>query len=454
MDTMGPRHFPRDFSEDDIQCFLGLFAGREQGFVEYRVEGPAVGMACPASGCHHPALTVIYREGALGRDAVLAHLRGETILGYFPIREDLSVSVIIMSYFTGRPDGSFADYQRDMLLSAAVGHAAMLNRRMIPAMLEWFSDTVLRVWFFLKDPVHFLEARSTAKKLVDVMGPSKPEVHLTPLMLTEPDGLDWVEKAIPLPLGMNPVSGKRRFFLDPFTGKAYSDQMWLLRRIQRISIANIKDFIKTQREYTIPLQTKIGRRQSLPAQLRSRCSIFDALLKKAEAGRCFTDEEKRVVFYTAGFFDNDGKAVHEILRQCPDYKEKSVERQRANLYPRPISCVRIRELLPALFASLDCNCIFDARHISIGRYPSPLLHVQPELVPPLDERYSADYATPKEIGRRYLVEKQEWEAKYNALLILESELITAIKRSNKSYVSVDGMRFQLGVDGELLITKS
>ncbi|MEZ0329217.1 MAG: hypothetical protein ABWK15_06630 [Dissulfuribacterales bacterium] len=451
MSIIGPRHFPRDFSEDDIHCFSELFAGREQGFAEYSMGGPAIGMVGSDSGCKSSALTVSYREGTLGRDVVLAHLLGETMLGYFPIREDLSVSVIILSYSTGKPDGSCADYQKELLISAACGHVTTLNRRMIPAVLEWFSDTVSRVWFFLQEPVHFLEARSTAKKLVDVMGPSKPEVHLIPLMLTEPDGLEWVEKAIPLPLGMNPVNGKRRLFLDPSTGKTYPDQMWLLRRIQRISIADIKDFIKTQREDTIPLRVKAGRTQSLPAQLRSRCSVFDALLKKAEAGRNFTDEEKRVVFYTAGFFDNDGKAVHEIMRQCPDYKEKSVNRQLVNLYPRPISCIRIRELLPALVASLDCNCIFDANHIKIGRYPSPLLHMQPGLVPPIDERYSADYATAKEIARRYLFEKQELEAKYNAFRALEGELIDAIKRTGKTSVSVDGMCFRLGEDGGLLI---
>jgi hypothetical protein len=46
-----------------------------------------------------------------------------------------------------------------------------------------------------------------------------------------------------------------------------------------------------------------------------------------------------VLYYTIGFLSHE--AMHHILSLCPDYKPKTVDRQLANLYARPISCPRI-----------------------------------------------------------------------------------------------------------------
>lgn len=448
---LGSRHFPRDFSEDDLARFSELFSGREKGFVDYRIDHD-LKQAVYDSLSTPSSVYTVYHDLPMSRDVVLSHLRGEMSIGYFPIREDLSVSVILLSYHTKLSSNFTIDFQRELLLAGACQKVMILHDAGIPAVLEDFDRFVLRLWIFLKEPIHFLKARKLSKELMDAIGPSKSEVHLSPVLFTEPNGIDWVEKAIPLPLGKNPMDMSRRFFVDPKSHHTYQDQIKFLWRIQFTDINNIELFIKNRKDcLTVVNKNKNKVRISLKIQLRNRCNVFNYLVSKAESGRNLTDEEKRVLFYTAGFFDNDGKALHEILMQCPDYKEKSVERQRANLYPRPISCVRIRELLPSLIASVNCNCIFNESHIKLGRYPSPLLYILPETVPSINQRYSAAYATTKEIAQHYISVMQDVLVKQEFLHRLKNELLLSMKASSKSSLSIANWIFRLDDDGDLII---
>lgn len=450
--TEVPRRFSRDFSLDDISRFFELFSGREKGFAEYRVN--EVSSTLQSVVEPKGRVEVIYHSASLTNELIMAHLKGEKTLGYFPIKENLTVSVILLTYWMGKESDMDLDYQRSLMLSAACSQTVTLHNNSISSLLEDMGDTRLRLWIFLKRPVHFLEARRVSMKLVDAMGLSKPGVHLTPVLFTEPDGLEWAERAVLLPLAKDPFTGKRNLFIHSLTGKTYADQIAILQRIERVEIETIRKFIKSRR--TINRSSRLNSNsdtESLQKRLRMHCSVFDALLRKIESGRNLTDEEKRVIFYTVGFFDIDRKALHAIFRQCPDYKEKSVERQASNLYPRPISCARIRELLPSIVAYLDCSCVFDSKHIKLGRYPSPLLHIQPELVPTFDKRYSAAYAMPREIANQYLVVMQELYSKYDELNALERELIIALKSLSKSYIVVNNICFKLTDDGKMVCNK-
>ncbi|GEM_PF-4240554 len=278
-----PRRFPRDLASDDINRFLGLFAGREKGFAEYTLlSGLEAAQPASVPTTQKSKITIIYRPAPLDGNIATAHLKGEKTLGYFPIREDLSVSAIILSYTMGKVDVVHADYQRSLMVSAACNQVALLHNHHVPAVLENFSEFSLRVWIFLQEFVHFLEARKIAQKLVDALGVSKPGVHLSPFLFTEADGLDWAEKAVSLPLGNEAATGRRSLFLDHSTGRHYQDQVAFLRLIQRVGIATIKEFIRKRNEsYFAPKQKRL-QRESARAKLQAACTVFDYLIKTVD----------------------------------------------------------------------------------------------------------------------------------------------------------------------------
>jgi hypothetical protein len=143
------------------------------------------------------------------------------------------------------------------------------------------------------------------------------------------------------------------------------------------------------------------------------------LARKARRGRILTRPEKVILFYTLGLTERNGDSLHRLLETCPDYNHNKVQRQAARLKPNPISCHKIRELIPEITASVGCGCSFDLRG---GKYPSPLLHVNPHLVPAAEELSLPDRIPIQEAARRYINLKRSIEESSAALLRLEGVL--------------------------------
>ena len=128
-----------------------------------------------------------------------------------------------------------------------------------------------------------------------------------------------------------------------------------------------------------------------------RCATLKELVRRSSAGRNLRREEKLVLFYTVGLLDGEGKDLHELLHACPDYDFEKVSRQAARMKSNPVSCVKIRELIPEISSSV-IRFMFDLRG---GKYPSPLLHILPQLVPEA-EAFPVPQDLPlKDAARRY-----------------------------------------------------
>jgi hypothetical protein len=69
----------------------------------------------------------------------------------------------------------------------------------------------------------------------------------------------------------------------------------------------------------------------------------------------------------------------------------------------------------------------------------------------MDKRYSAAYATSKEIGQRYLTVLQELQAVAEELNVLKRELIVSLKACSRPFVRVGDIEFSLNEDGDLKI---
>ena len=185
-----------------------------------------------------------------------------------------------------------------------------------------------------------------------------------------------------LPLGFNRRTGRRCFFIDD-DGDPYQDQILQVKKIRPISRAGIQTSITSseKRRYEW-IRTDLDPLK----RLEKSCPVIEEIVRKARSGRMLRHEEKMVVFFTLRFLDDNLNSLHLVLEPCPDYRPKKVARMASRLKSNPISCPKIRELLPETTAYLPCNCSFAIRE---GSYPSPLLHVDPGLVPSGTEKLSS-----------------------------------------------------------------
>jgi hypothetical protein len=440
-EKIGPRRFPRDLDRQTLDLFLQLFGGREVGYAE-EVMSPETG-----------AVKLVHKKAPMGRDDVREHLLGQRSLAWYPLRIDLTVSTITFMYHlkTAALKDILGPRTRSEVLWNSVWEGfRYLRARGLPVVLEGCPGPSARIWLFLEGPCHFLMARRLAKALLQELPFPRSGINLRPLLPTGPRGVEWEEQAHPLPLGVDRQSGKRRWFLDKETREPAPDQLGFLHRITCIRPRQLKQLV-----HKIEIGGDFGPLADLAWQslevLLSKCPVIKTIKDKASAGRILNHKEKVALFYTAGFLDNEHILLHSILEPCPDYRYKAVARQAKNIHPRPISCLKLRSMVPEITASVDCNCLFGPYQLSDGRYPSPLLHIDPMLVPTEDERLSIQRSTVKELGQYYLSISQEISALEERRDMLAKELTEGLSRKGRPWIKVDGSILSLENDGNIRI---
>jgi hypothetical protein len=441
VEKVGPRRFPRDLDQQTLDLFLKLFGGREVGYAE-EIMNSETG-----------AVNLVHKETPMGRGDVQEHLLGQRSLAWYPLRTDLTVSTITFMYHlktAGLKDVGPRN-RAEVLCNSAWEGFRYLSARGLPAVFEKCPPLSARIWLFLEGGCHFLMARRLSKLLVQKLPFPRSGVSLCPLLPTGPRGVKWEEQAHPMPLGVDRQSGKRRWFMDEKTKEPASDQLLFLHRIVCIQPKRLRQIVQK-----IEFGDDFGPLADLAQQsldlLLSRCQVIKTIKDKAEAGRILSRKEKVAVFYTVGFLDQENVLLHRFLEPCPDYRYKAVTRQAKNIHSRPISCLKLRSLVPEITASVDCNCLFRPDQLSDGRYPSPLLHVNAMLVPTEDERLSIQRSTVKELGQHYLSISQEIYALEERRDILAKELTEGLSRKSRPWIKVDGSILSLENDGNIRIS--
>ena len=231
-----------------------------------------------------------------------------------------------------------------------------------------------RVWYFFEEFIPLELAERFLNILLDKVPAPSSDITLGLLLGVKGKGIGYEDHPVMLPLGFNRRTGKRCFFIDEY-GDPYEDQLLRVKKIRKISRAEIQNLImSTARRGYEWVHAEFDPLK----RLEKSCPVFAEIIRKAHSGRMLRHEEKMVVFFTLGFLKDDFKSLHSVLEPCPDYRPKKVDRLASRLKSNPISCPKIRELLPETTAYLPCNCSF---MISEGKYPSPLLHIDPALVP-------------------------------------------------------------------------
>ena len=354
-------------SEKEVLPFMGLFKGKEVGFARYHFN---------KSG----NLVHTFVNRPLGINEVFRHLRGEDSIGIYPLRADqtLKFSIIRVRIPWRRivgniKDAGFLAVTKDRAHDYA--KKVMENARGFgfPAYWEKPGQYERRVWFFFDEFI----PREMGKRFLDALLQkiTAPGVDLAVdcLVGLKGMGIGLQEFPIMLPLGINPRAGERCFFLNE-RGDFYEDQLLFVQKIRTISRNEIKKFLTSGGELEDAVK---GANESLK-ELKKACPVIDEIVRKAFSGRNLRDEEKMILYFSLKFLMDGEKMIHHILENCPDYRPAKVKRIISKLKGNPISCPKIRQLLPETTAYLSCNCSFV---IDRGGYPSPLLHLDSRLVP-------------------------------------------------------------------------
>ncbi len=352
-----------DLIEEDGNVLLNLFKGREFGYATNDLN---------ETGATRPSFV----KGVLGLEELYKHLRGDETYGVYPLRTDrtlrftcIHVAIPWRKVLENIKNGGFLTLLEEKVHQYAREMIKRLQEYEIPAYLENSGARDRRIWFFFEEFIPVELAERFLNAILDRVSSPPSETTLTLLLGLKGKGIGQEEYPIMLPLGVNPRTGKRCFFINEY-GDPYEDQLlWMKKiRLMKRSEVQIVCLGVEQRRH------RLGQTDLDPLKkLIKGCPVIDEICRKAQSGRMLRHEEKMVIFFTLGFLKDHFRSLHKVLQPCPDYRPQKVERLASRLKSNPISCPKIRELLPETTAYLPCNCSFVIRE---GGYPSPLRHLR------------------------------------------------------------------------------
>ncbi len=386
------RLFPLSIGKDQLSRFMDLFAGREVGYCTESFD---------TSTC---SLKYDFRELPVTSECIRSHLRGAITVAVYPMRSDntvrfggyrLWIPSRVRELYAGQT--SFFAIVDEKMKHHALKMSRIARRIGITAYPERYGHQRYRVWFFFHEFEHFLRAKRFLCDFLSLVPEHETSFSLDLILPTCPHGMGWKETCVSLPLGIDRVSMTRSLFINQ-EGSPHENQLKFVEKIRPFSL---KHAIRRIRECGEGGKLSQDSMQLLPPpveKLLSKCPVIDHVVSKARRGQMLRSDEKVVLFYTVGILDADGRIMHQLLEPTPDYNYTRVKNQWARLKKNPISCIKIRNLVPEITASLGCSCLFDLRG---GKYPSPILHVNPHLVPESSDLQLPEKMSLKETAQRY-----------------------------------------------------
>ena len=377
------RYFPPDIGNVHLKRFLELFKGRN---IHAEVSVNSLGK------------TVInMKQEKITPKKAKEHILGRTFLIYYPLMEDKTMSSAFISFLYPdriREKHKFSPKLADILKQNAINIYSTVLSWELQCALERVNPFHYRLWFFAEKPFHFLWFKRFLETVKERLPTMEPGISCEIGIPTEGIGIGWLEKGFELPLGINPITLERSLFLDR-EGQPYKEQLEFIKRIIPITFESVKEFCKTPSTFKVWSES-----HSELKKLCAKCVIIDTIVKRAEAGKRLSREEKIAVILTAGFLKNGKSLVHKILSSTPDYNFSRIERMLSQAPHNPISCIKLEQWFPQYTMDSPCYCVFGEK--VKNRYPSPLLHINPALVPTKEERFTLNYSAPKELAMHYL----------------------------------------------------
>lgn len=422
------RYFPPNLGPRELEPLRVLFRGRPL-YAELHLTS-------------YGKTALILKEGSLPQEKLSQHLLGRIFLLYFPLTEKKELySAYLQVAFPEREVDRKRRSQAWLLMkSDSVKREALsvIKRARswgLEGALERVSPYCYRVWFFFSEPVYFLWARRLLETLKERLPIPGQGLVYSWAIGTRAVGVGWREAGFELPLGVHPVTLERSLFVD-LRGEPYPEQLSFLRKVQPLDFETIREFCRKSVSISVP--------EDEPRELkrlRRACPVLDFVIRRAEAGKHLSREEKLAIMLSVGFLKDGRRLLHRILSGTPDYSYHRTERMLRGIPQNPISCARLETWFRHLVLDRPCGCVFGK--VLKERYPSPLLHVDPERVPTPRDRFTPEFSRPAELGQIYLHLRER-------LQYVENQLRRCLQESSpKLRVG----RYILTLDGERIVVR-
>lgn len=442
-------------SDADIVRFAHMFAGREDVYARQWWGESGEGGYSPV---REPFTPRVARN----------HLLGGITVGTYPVRLDDTVTfcafdIDIAKRAIARARGSVEEARRLKAVVADVSERLLraLSALDMPPLMEDSGYKGRHLWLFFDVPeparvVH--QFGSLVLRAFDIRT-RDIQIEFFPKQSTAGGGLG---NLIKLPLGIHRRTGRRSRFLRP-DGTPEPDPFGALRRQPRVSRDRFHAAILRLKAEAPAAATAPGeversdeadadadgrRRVAAPAppvpppawttadfetnreiaHLLARCPVLAALKSKVEKHCRLTHDEQVVLMHALGHSGAGVLAVNYLLDACVDAPGGA--RLQTPLSGNPISCPKIRKRIPAVTASVPCNCDFS---FAPDRYPTPRLHLLtlPKDAPlPSGEGRDAVQWDPVERARALGVLWVQRERVAAEIAKIEQELMAYLQRHN------------------------
>jgi hypothetical protein len=360
----------------------------------------------------------IPEKRALTKDDIVKHLKGERTVGiYFSSPENttclMALDLDVKKPWLNAYENTSQERKRinRLIKKSALGMLEICEMAGLAPLIEYSGNKGLHFWFLGSEQFACHYWRTLGGWLVKSlrMQPEELSWEIFPKQdRIEKDGLGNLVK---LPLGIHQKSGRRSFFIDAKTFRPYSDQMQILKTLEKIdrqkfertlgavTIDSCKDqSAKTDKSCSLPgpvvksagkageeiqnyddkdvkldIQIPLPERHTLEIEkLLSGCRPMWEILEKARHQKSLTKDEKHVFVYIFSHLGEEGKVfIHQVLNQLPDYQPDAVNALIKAVPPNAPGCTKVRKRIPHYCEGANCNCQF---RIPEGCYASPVIH--------------------------------------------------------------------------------
>lgn len=317
----------------DVRLYRRLFVGRDDLYARHWQSQNRVGY-------------VPVRQ-ALGDADLRAHLRGEVILGTYPLHPAGLTNALILDI--DGPDTTVEGQQRALEVSRRLV-MALYRQGVQPLWLD-SGGKGCHVWFCFDQPVPAGQVRQPIGRWLDSFRPFPEGVMVEVFPKQDRLAAEALGSLIRLPLGRHPETGRWSCLLDA-QGLPVGDPWEVLASSPLHSPQTLIQALSHERPAAPPPPAPL-------APMLAGCTLLQTLVDKATAQQDLRHVERLALLYTLGHGGEAGRNyIHQVMAQCSDYSPQVTGRWVARLEDghRAIRCATLKEWLKDHLPGVECAC--------------------------------------------------------------------------------------------------
>lgn len=359
------------------RLFYDLFVGREDTYAE-----ESIGVRRLVEQKHEPLTDEVLREHLSGRCTICTYVqRPNSTAKYLVFDLDVSKK-ILLKYPAGSKE---IEQYKNKCFQVSCKAANIFEKLGLKGYLENSGFRGYHIWIFFTEwmPVRYINALSEVlmKKMEEILEEGI-DIECFPDERRMRPGK--AGQSIKLPLGVNPKSGGRGYFLDE-DFRIAEDLELFFKGIAKFSLSAVRKVIDmcagecrtalspALRDYMPDPDLEVfGRLSEEVRTVLERCNLMRYLCQKAQKTGYLTHFERLSVLHVLGHMGDEGKEfVHQVMGYTLNYQYQTTQKFINRIPEKPVSCVKLREQYRQITAEIGCSCNFKRTK---NCYPSPVLH--------------------------------------------------------------------------------